>query len=751
MLKIPVFKRNFLVRPVGESILILLNEHNYVALNGAFYHELYRLVDGVRSLDDIMAELGSSYSLPQIMAKLGNMVDKGYLVERDTTVPDAQAAWWDYLGISPAMAEERLHKGTVSITLLDPQLDLQQTRAILTNAGLNVTEQDGAIDLVLVDDYLNPGVAEINRAKVATGRPWLLARTTGAVLWLGPLFLPPDGACYTCLQARIAANRQMEAFIQRQNPELKTGLAEVAFGPGTHFGLSWLALELSKWLADPTKVHGLHDRIATFDQVNLEQKIHILTKRPQCAVCGDPAPVKPQPIILKSSAIIDDVCGGHRIQTPYATYTRLEKHISSITGIVTHLEKFSKEDNPLLHVYIAGHNFAMLKDDLFVLAVNMRARSGGKGLNDFQARASAVCESIERYCGVSPRGELVRASFNMLRQRKRVLDPALLQGFSASQYAGREAWNAKQAKPGNHRVPEPFNYDREIAWATAWSLTRQEHCYLPASYAYYGHRDEGPLTIIADSNGSAAGNSLEEAMLQALMEVVERDSVAIWWYNRIQRQGVDLDSFGEPYLHQLLDYYRSIDRELWVLDITSDLGIPTFAGVSRRTDRAVEDIVVGFGSHLDPKVALFRALTEVNQFLPSLLEKNADGSTLYKYPDRDAIIWWLKARAEEQAYLLPDPALPRKQFADYQNHGYCDLRDELLHCQDLLEGAGLELIAMDLSHPDIELHVARILVPGMCHFWRRLGHERLYEVPIQMGWLDRRTPEEALNPYSIFF
>lgn len=94
-----------------------------------------------------------------------------------------------------------------------------------------------------------------------------------------------------------------------------------------------------------------------------------------------------------------------------------------------------------------------------------------------------------------------------------------------------------------------------------------------------------------DSNGNAAGNTQEEAILQGFMELVERDSVALWWYNCVKRPVVDLDSFDEPYLKALQDYYQTQHRE-WVLDITSDLKIPSFAAISRRSDRAAEEILL---------------------------------------------------------------------------------------------------------------------------------------------------------------
>ena len=63
-------------------------------------------------------------------------------------------------------------------------------------------------------------------------------------------------------------------------------------------------------------------------------------------------------------------------------------------------------------------------------------------------------------------------------------------------------------------------------------------------------------------------------MLQGFMELVERDATAIWWYNRLNRPGVDLASFGLGYLTELAAHYDSLERDLWALDLTHDLGIP---------------------------------------------------------------------------------------------------------------------------------------------------------------------------------
>ena len=58
---------------------------------------------------------------------------------------------------------------------------------------------------------------------------------------------------------------------------------------------------------------------------------------------------------------------------------------------------------------------------------------------------------------------------------------------------------------------------------------------------------------------------------------------------------------------------------------------------------------------------------------------------------------------------------------------------------------------LDQTQPDLDLCVAKVIVPGMRHFWRRLGPGRLYDVPVRMGQLTHPTTEERMNPWNVFF
>jgi ribosomal protein S12 methylthiotransferase accessory factor len=77
------------------------------------------------------------------------------------------------------------------------------------------------------------------------------------------------------------------------------------------------------------------------------------------------------------------------------------------------------------------------------------------------------------------------------------------------------------------------------------------------------------------------------------------------------------------------------------------------------------------------------------------------------------------------------------------------LRADLEHCIHRLDEAGLELIVVDKTRPDLGVHVIQAIVPGLRHFWPRFGPGRLYDVPPALGWLPRPLGEGELNPVPL--
>ena len=132
---------------------------------------------------------------------------------------------------------------------------------------------------------------------------------------------------------------------------------------------------------------------------------------------------------------------------------------------------------------------------------------------------------------------------------------------------------------------------------------------------YYFHKGTGDDRLRADASGCAAGNTLEEAIVQGFLELVERDACAIWWYNRLRRPAVDLGRFGDNYIDDLRTQFAAAGRQIWALDITTDLEVPVVVAVCHWQDQSKEHVVFAAGAHFDPRFAALRALTELNQAL----------------------------------------------------------------------------------------------------------------------------------------
>ncbi|MGM3305045.1 TOMM precursor leader peptide-binding protein [Anabaena sp. WFMT] len=766
MINKPHFKHCYSVETIEPDQVFLLSERETVCLSDRLSYRIASLlqehdysVDEI--LDIIQLELlpeqkptqeTSDFfqSILNLSIKtqyaLFQMEQKGYLVEQDDSLLSHLAIFCYHLNIAPIVAAQRLQSAKVAVKTFGsfPSDDLIN---ILKSLHIQVAD-DGDFTVVLTDDYLHPQLKAFNQQALNSQSPWMLVNPLGTTLWIGPIFNHHTTGCWECLAQRLRDNRPVANFIQKHKQiSLSPPLGFLASTMQTALGMA--ATEVFKWIIQGGN-QQLEGTLLTYDTLTLQTQKHIFVKRPQCPDCGEIANEQnnqPLPIILGHRKKNFTKDGGHRYCSPQETFRKYQHHISPITGVVRELQKIP--GNGLNHTYIAKHHFLSVFDDVDSLRQNIGGRSAGKGRTDIQARVSGFCEAIERYSGVF-QGDEIRHKGSYQQMGDKAIHPNTCMNFSEQQYQHREQLNTK-SKGWFQKVPEPFDIEKEIDWTPVWSLTHQEFKYLPTAYCYYGYSQSHKPDCWADSNGCAAGNTLEEAILQGFMELVERDCVALWWYNHLQKPQVDLDSFNQPYFQELKKYYQAINRELWVLDITSDLNIPAFAAISRRTDREIEDIILGYGTHFDPQIAISRALTEVNQILPNVLSAQADGNTQYP-PSADplAIEWWKSATVANQPYLLPDDQSIPKIFADYPQVASDDLLEDIRLCQQIVEKNGLEMLVLDQTRADIGLRVAKVIVPGMRHMWKRLGTGRLYEIPITMGWLKQSLTEDQLNPYPMW-
>jgi ribosomal protein S12 methylthiotransferase accessory factor len=250
----------------------------------------------------------------------------------------------------------------------------------------------------------------------------------------------------------------------------------------------------------------------------------------------------------------------------------------------------------------------------------------------------------------------------------------------------------------------------------------------------------GPGAFAADSNGCAAGNTLEEAIVQGFLELVERDAYAIWWYNRLRMPEVDLNQFDDAYIRDLKSQLADAGRKLWVLDVTSDLGVPTYVAILHWMQDGKENIEFGSGAHFDTRIALLRALTELNQFMSIGLMGGGTG-------EKPSLDGTNPLRLADYPFLTPtdnpaDQPAPAATIDVLHN-----TRGQVDACVDIARRAGLDFLVLNQTRPDVEVNVGRVLVPGLRHFYRRFAPGRLYDIPVKLGLLDRPRLESELTPF----
>ncbi|MFD9948508.1 TOMM precursor leader peptide-binding protein [Nonomuraea sp. NPDC059023] len=726
------FKRHVRVEATAGGGVYVLSPDGALALSGTHLREVVTLLDGTRTLEQISLARPpglSQEALGQVLGQLSSANLIGFR-PRSQAGDAAAAAYWDLTGLDPEPGQRTV--GIVSTGVGD----IAQAEAACASVGLRPASGAADLTLVFCDDYLDQELAEISARHRRSGRAWMPALTTGPVTWIGPVFAPGTGPCWTCLASRLRERRYGESCLRRV-----LGVAGEVRGPFASLpvtrsiGIQFAVLQAAKWLAAGSGAQrdDLLTTLWTLDTTTLRSRRHVVGHRPQCPGCGDPtlvARLTRASVEVRARPKAAMRGNGHRALPAEQVWQRYHHLADSITGITGDIERDPRSP-AFVHCYLAGHNRALRADNLDGVRAGLRARSGGKGATSIEAKVGALCEAVERY-SASRFGDEETTVDSMRGLGARAIHPNDCQLFHPRQFGERDRWNATHTF--FHQVPEPFTETTVTEWTPVWSLTRQEQRFLPTDLLYY--RSGGRLW--ADSNGNAAGSSLEDAIVQGFLELAERDAVAMWWYNRARRPAVDVDSFGDPWITRLLERYRELGRTVWVLDVTNDLGIPVMAAISRRLGQGPESIMLGCGAHFDPHVALRRALTELGQLLSAV---DLGDRNLGK---------WSTATATAHPYLLPEPALTPLRAGDYAYAPRQDLSDDIGHMRTLASGMGAELLVLDQTRPDIGMPVVKVIVPGLRHFWARLGEGRLYDVPARLGWLPAPRSYDELNPVPLF-
>jgi ribosomal protein S12 methylthiotransferase accessory factor len=330
---------------------------------------------------------------------------------------------------------------------------------------------------------------------------------------------------------------------------------------------------------------------------------------------------------------------------------------------------------------------------------NSKTSHTGKGVSQIQAQVSLTMESIERYSSEfmdEYRNKLVKGSYNQLKQKFNILDPHELILSNDSDY----------------------NHDRDIHWVWGCDLARNEDILVPACAVYHPYHLDDAFLMDTHTNGIAAGNTIEEAVVHGLAEVIERDAWSIVRYTRSYSDALFIeDEPANQFIIKIFEKFEHAGIEIVAKDITSDIGVPVIAAFSHDLVHPTMKPIDGFGAHLDPRVAMIRSLLEIVTTRALLIQK-----------------FGIEGICEPiTAYLGDREGDDDPRFYAYARKGLRDIevdfsQDILLDIRTMigkLWARGLaRVIAVDLTRPDTGIPTVRMIVPGLeayCYDKTRIG------------------------------
>ncbi len=315
----------------------------------------------------------------------------------------------------------------------------------------------------------------------------------------------------------------------------------------------------------------------------------------------------------------------------------------------------------------------------------------GKGATPEQAKASAVMEAMERYSAEQRESDEV--AYGTLQQMR----------DSGMPYV----------EPADLILPARVMgmvESAEIAWTECYDILRGEDVWVPACAVFYPYYPDGDLQLFRfHTNGIASGNTIEEAILHAMFEVIERDAWSIAEsFNRTNADIIVDDEDSVP--GRLLKQFRDAGIEINLKDLTTDVGVTTIGASSddvRTKDPEMLDI--GVGTHLNPEIAAIRALTEVAQSrtthkhglkVNAELQKKTREMGYEKVKEANAL-WYRDSSKSIRLSEMKDEA------TDYV------LDDIELVLGKIMDAGFDRVIIADLTRPEIDVPTVRAIIPGM--------------------------------------
>ncbi|MEU7929930.1 TOMM precursor leader peptide-binding protein [Micromonospora echinofusca] len=548
------------------------------------------------------------------------------------------------------------------------------------------------------------------RAAHAAGRAYLPVRARGTAVEIGPLSSPGAGGCLRCADTRHQA-------------VLGAGSTAALLADGRPLPLPpyWLGL-IGQLVADRL-ADDADPRLASVLSVR-DGAVgrHLIRAVPDCPACG----------ALPPDSATAATISLHPRRQPAPDRLRVRPGLPDLAGL--RAELVDHRYGPVTHVHTERRGpLALAAAEMPVPGRSGRVGGYGRAADHPTAQTLALLEAVEREAGRCPQGRRTTTLGSYRELAADAVDPARL-GLPEPEAVRRRAYRL-----------DPYTPDAVTSWVWAYDLVAARPVLVPEHAAYYGVARAGAARFLRESSsGCAVGGCLEEAVLHACLETIERDAFLLTWYAGRTPTALALPPDADPLTRRIVDRIAARGYRLHLLDVTSDIGVPAIWALAV-TDRAGRGATFSAaGAHPDPRRAAAAAILEVgvNVAVAAKVARPPRDRLLAMLADADLVD---ELGDHAALHLLPE-ALPRFDFAlreatagparplDEHFAGWRerwlhpDLTEVLRRVVDAMAAAEAPPLVVDQTGPAerrLGLAVVKVLAPGA--------------VPMTFGHLNRRV------------
>ncbi|MDR3223104.1 MAG: YcaO-related McrA-glycine thioamidation protein [Methanobrevibacter sp.] len=309
----------------------------------------------------------------------------------------------------------------------------------------------------------------------------------------------------------------------------------------------------------------------------------------------------------------------------------------------------------------------------------------GKGATKTQAKASALMEGFERYS----------AEKQSIDNKKIIINTV------------QEIENSIELN--NLNIPKIDYNNSEIEWIESIEINTEKKYHVPANSVFHPYSSSSSLKLFrSNTNGLASGNVREEAVLHGIFEVVERDAWSIFELTKLNNEEIELNDFKNPLINEMLEKFENSNIEIKLMNLTADVNIPTIAASA--DDKFLKDpalLTFGLGTHLNPEIAVLRALTEVAQSRLTQIHGTREDTTRADFMRRAG---YERMKKINKAYFQHDDE--KINVNDIKDKSSNSLKENIEIATRELKKASLDKVLFtDLTRAEIGVNVVRVIIP----------------------------------------